>query len=70
MVIKTVYHFVDSNQEVEISSKERGYQKIRGREGGFGSRSAWEGTSDLPWGRKDFPGGPGVGGELYRLTTK
>ena len=27
----------------------------------FGSCSAWEGANVLPWGRKDLPGGPGVG---------
>ena len=27
MVIKTAYHFIDSNLGVEISSKKRGYQK-------------------------------------------
>ena len=32
MVIKTVYHFVDSNLGVEIFLKKRGKQKKRGRE--------------------------------------
>ena len=31
------------------------------REGGsFGSCSTWEGANNLPWGRKDLPGEPGV----------
>ena len=28
------------------------------------------GANDLPWGRKGLPGGPEVGGKLYRLTIK
>ena len=59
MVIKTVYHFLHSNLGTEISSKEG----LTGNEGrSFGSCSTWEGTNDLPWGRKGLPGGPGVGG--------
>ena len=54
MVIKTVYHFVDSNLEVEISSKKRVNRK---RRGSFGSSSTWEGEN---LGRKDWSGGPGV----------
>ena len=59
MVIKTVYHFVDSNLGVEISSKKRVNRK---RGGSFGSSSAWEGANDLPSRRRDLPGGPEVGG--------
>ena len=59
MVIKTLCHFVDYYVGVEISSKERGEQKKKGRS--FGSCSAWEGANVLPWGRKDLPGRPGVG---------
>ena len=59
MVIKTVYHFVDSNLGVYISSK-RGFHRQRGRS--FGSCSAWEEDKDLPWGRNGLPGGPEVGG--------
>ena len=55
MVIKIVYHFVDSNLGVEIFSKRQG---LTGKEEGgvsFGSCSAWgkQGVAnDLPWGRK------------------
>ena len=34
----------------------------RKRWGSFGSSSAWEGANDLPWRRRDLPGGPEVGG--------
>ena len=53
-LIKTVYHFVDSNLGVEMPQK-RGVNRKRG--GNFGSRSAWES------GRKSLPGGPGTGGK-------
>ena len=59
MVIKFVYHFVDSNLGVEISLK-RGVNRKRG--GSFGNCSAREGKNGLPWGKKGLPGGPGVGG--------
>ena len=59
MVIKTVYHFVDSNLGAEIFSKN---EELTEKEGGsFGSCSAWEGANNLPWGWKGLPGGPGVG---------
>ena len=58
VVIKTAYHFVDSNLGVEISSKKRGINRKRGYS--FGSCSGWEGGNDLPWGRKGMPGGSGV----------
>ena len=58
-MIKTVYHFVDSNLGVEISSK----KEVNRRRGeSFGSCFAWEGANDLPWGSKGLPGGPGVRG--------
>ena len=40
--------------------QKRGINRKRG--GSFGSCSAWEEANDLPSGRKDLPGGPGVGG--------
>ena len=52
MVIKTLYHSVDSNLGVEISSKEGLIE---------GSFLPGRGANDLPWGKKGFPGGPGVG---------
>ena len=59
-VIKTVYHSVDSNLEVEIfSKKERLTEK---EEGSFGSCSTWEGENDLSWERKGLRRGPGVVG--------
>ena len=64
MVIKTVCHFVDYYVGVEISSKERGEQKKKGRVlEGFWKKfcSSWEGANVLPWGRKDLSGGLGVG---------
>ena len=60
MVIKTVFHFVDSNLGVEISSKKGGLTEKEGRS--FGSCSVWEGANDLPQRRKGLPGGPRVGG--------
>ena len=59
--IKTVYHFVDSNLGVEISSNKRLTEK-EGRGGSFGSCLPERGAHDLPWGRKSLPEGPGVGG--------
>ena len=41
--------------------QKRGVNRKRGGES-FGSCSAWEGANDLPWGRKDLPGGLGVEG--------
>ena len=69
MLIKTVYYFVDSNPGVEISSKKQGKQKKRsggggggggGRGGGLGVVLPGRGANNLPWGKKDLPGGPGV----------
>ena len=63
MVMKTVYHFVDSNLEVEISSKKSGYQKKR--EGGDSEVVLQgRGENDLPCGRKGLLGGPWVGGTI------
>ena len=58
MVIKTIYHFVDSNLGVEITSKKRVNRK---RGVSFRSCSPWEGANGLPWVMKGLPGGPGVG---------
>ena len=64
MVIKTVYHFIDSNHGVEISSKRQRLTEKRERRAGKGER--WEvleaflprrGTNGLLWERKDLPGG-------------
>ena len=64
MVIKTVYHFIDSNHGVEISSKRQRLTEKRDRRAGKGER--WEvlevflprsGTNDLLWERKGLPGG-------------
>ena len=54
VVIKTVYHFVDSNLGVEIFSKKR--------EGVLEVALSGGGANDIPWRRKGLPGGPGVGG--------
>ena len=54
MIIKTVYYFVDSKLGVEISSKKEG--------GVLEVALLGMGVNGLPWGRKDMPGAPGVGG--------
>ena len=52
MIIKTVYHFVDSNLGFEISSKKEGLKEKEGPS--FGRCYAWERGNDLPWERKDL----------------
>ena len=59
VVIKTVQHFADSNLGA-------GYPQKRGVNSKKGGRVLevvlpGSGTNDLPWERKGFPGGPGVG---------
>ena len=51
--MKTVYHFVDSNLGVQISSE---------KEGVLEAALPGRGACDLPWGRKGLPRGPGLGG--------
>ena len=67
MVIKTIYHFLDSNLIVEVSSK-RGVNRKRG--GSFGSCSAWEGGKRLTLGKEGFAWGTRNRGKLYRFTIK
>ena len=60
MVIKTVYHFVDSNLGVKICSKRK---RLTEKEGGVLKvvlPKRW--ADDLPWGRKGLPWGTWVGG--------
>ena len=60
MVIKTLYHFVDSNLGAEISSKKRSKQK-RWAGGGGGKLRA----NDIPGGRKGLLGETKGWGKLY-----
>ena len=67
LVIKTVYHFVDSNLGVEISSKKKGQQKMRGRVlevvlPGRGQLT-YRGERRVAWWTRGR-------GKLYRLTIK
>ena len=66
MVIETLYHFIDSNLGVEISSKKRGQQKKKGSRRGEGGGVLevvllGEGPNDLTWRGKGLPAKPGVG---------
>ena len=45
---------------LEANLEGQGVNRKRGES--FGSSSAREGANDLPWRRKDLPGGPEVGG--------
>ena len=56
MVIKTLYHFVDSNLGAEISSKKRSKQKRwgRGGEASFERWSAWEAGKWHTLGKEGF----------------
>ena len=60
MVIKTVYHFVDSNPGVKISSNKRVNRKRRRRV--LTVVLPGRDANELSWERKGFPWGPGLGG--------
>ena len=60
MVIKTVYHFVDSNLELRYPQKRGVNRKRRGEV--LEVVLPWVGGGNvLPWRRKGLPGGRGVG---------
>ena len=67
MVIKTLYHFVDSNLGAEISSKKRSKQKMWGGGGGqvFNVGLPGKRANDRPWGRKGLLGETKGWGKLY-----
>ena len=60
MIIKTVYHFVDSNLGVETSSKKEGLTEKEGEV--LEVILTGRGSNDLSSVRKGSPGGPRVGG--------
>ena len=67
MVNKTVYHFVDSNLGVEISSKRRVNRK---REGVLEAVLPVRGGKRLTLGKGGFAWGTRGRRKLYRLTIK
>ena len=67
MVIKAIYHFVDSNLGVEISSKKWIWQKKRGE---FWKLFCLGGGKWHTLGKEGFTWGTRGRGKLYRLTIK